>query len=428
MGGSLRDANAILYSIRPSEQVNLQLALDHWVQADPGRSQLLGFASERFSRHRGLDDLLIQGAIPASVKREQVARSADVSLDCVTQGVYLLAYQDQPVVVLITTEELTHKQQKLEVTARGRHIAQAALNHLLDEARRRNIYKGKTVSLESEQEWRREVVIRFHELPRTSRESIVLPEKVLEVIERNVFGLLKHGEVLRRAGRGTRHGLLFHGPPGTGKTLVARYLAQACPKHTIILLTGRQLGLIRESCRLAKLLAPSMVILEDVDLVAGERTQNRSPTVLHELLDEMDGLGSQADAIFLLTTNRPDFLEPALAARPGRIDQAIEFPLPDRECRQRLFALYGKGLDLGEVSLDRWIDQTDGVSPAFIQELLRKAALMAAERGETSSPIKLRDDDVDQALKELVYFGGELTQRLLGYRPHRLGYRANRAE
>ena len=43
----------------------------------------------------------------------------------------------------------------------------------------------------------------------------------------------------------------------------------------------------------------------------------------------MDGLGSKSDCIFLLTTNRPEILEPALAARPGRVDQAIYFPLPD---------------------------------------------------------------------------------------------------
>ena len=68
--------------------------------------------------------------------------------------------------------------------------------------------------------------------------------------------------------------------------------------------------------------------------------------VLHELMNEMDGLGPQAEVIFLLTTNRPDMLEPALSARPGRIDQAIEFPLPDDGCRRRLFEVYGRGLDL----------------------------------------------------------------------------------
>lgn len=174
--------------------------------------------------------------------------------------------------------------------------------------------------------------------------------------------------------------------------------------------------LIRESCEVARLLAPSLVVLEDVDLVAEDRERNKCNTMLHELLDEMDGLGPKAECIFLLTTNRPESLEPALMARPGRIDQAIEFPLPDEGCRRMLFALYGKGLDLAAINLDRWIEKTTNVSPAFIEELLRKAALMAAERGETSVPLRLQESDLERALNELVYLGGELTQKLLGYR------------
>jgi len=43
----------------------------------------------------------------------------------------------------------------------------------------------------------------------------------------------------------------------------------------------------------------------------------------------MDGLGEDADVTFVLTTNRADLLEPALAQRPGRVDHAAELPLPD---------------------------------------------------------------------------------------------------
>jgi ATP-dependent 26S proteasome regulatory subunit len=125
---------------------------------------------------------------------------------------------------------------------------------------------------------------------------------------------------------------------------------------------------------------------------------------------------------FLLTTNRPEALEPALAARPGRVDQAVYFPLPDEECRRRLFDVYGRGLDLTALDLRRWVVQTDGVSPAFIEELLRKAALSAAERGEASRPLSLRDSDVQEAIRDLVQFGGELTQKLLGYRTGRFGF------
>jgi AAA+ superfamily predicted ATPase len=138
-----------------------------------------------------------------------------------------------------------------------------------------------------------------------------------------------------------------HGQPGTGMTLTAMYLAGRMRNRTVVLLTGRQVGLIPRACAMARRLQPSMVILEDVDLIAEarDRQQPGCTPLLFELLNEMDGLGDDADVIFLLTSNRPDLLEPALAARPGRVDLAVEVPLPDAGCR-RLIELYGHGLTL----------------------------------------------------------------------------------
>jgi len=93
--------------------------------------------------------------------------------------------------------------------------------------------------------------------------------------------------------------------------------------------------------------------------------------VLFELLNQMDGLADDADVLFMLTTNRPDILEPALASRPGRIDQAIEIPLPDEKCRARLLDLYGRGLALELADRAQLVTRTKGVSAAFIRELLR---------------------------------------------------------
>jgi ATP-dependent 26S proteasome regulatory subunit len=45
-----------------------------------------------------------------------------------------------------------------------------------------------------------------------------------------------------------------------------------------------------------------------------------------------------ADLLFVLTTNRADLLEPALAARPGRVDVAVEIDLPDADARGRLLS------------------------------------------------------------------------------------------
>src|SRR5262249_45606383 len=161
-----------------------------------------------------------------------------------------------------------------------------------------------------------------------------------------------------------KRGILLHGPPGTGKTLTAMYLASQMPDRTILLLTGPALGAVESSCGMARALQPSMVVLEDVDLVAEARARpgvGSNPLPM-ELLNQMDGLADDADVIFLLTTNRPDLIEPALASRPGRIDQAIKIPLPAAGCRRRLFELYGRGLELRVVDWDRFVQKTEGAS------------------------------------------------------------------
>src|SRR5262249_57028231 len=111
---------------------------------------------------------------------------------------------------------------------------------------------------------------------------------------------------------------------------------------------------------LARRLTPSVVVLEDVDLVAQERTfgPGGSSPALFELMNEMSGLGEDADVAFVLTTNRPDVLEPALAARPGRVDLAVEIPLPDDAARRRLLDLYTRGLDLELENADEVVART----------------------------------------------------------------------
>jgi hypothetical protein len=95
------------------------------------------------------------------------------------------------------------------------------------------------------------------------------------------------------------------------------YLASRMPGRTMVLLTGQSLGAVGASVDLATALEPAMVVLEDVDLVAmgplvraHELHPVRAPQ-RHGRLDE------DHDILFVLTTNRAETLEPALAARPG---------------------------------------------------------------------------------------------------------------
>ena len=149
-----------------------------------------------------------------------------------------------------------------------------------------------------------------------------------------------------------------------------------------------------------------MVVLEDVDLVATERTMPGAGTnpLLFQLLNEMDGLAEDVDVVFVLTTNRVDLLEPALAARPGRIDQAVEIPLPDQDCRRRLLDLYLRGLDHDVDDLDDVVARTEGVTASFIKELVRRAVLHAADTTpDAGSPgVRLGLVDLVDALDDLL--------------------------
>jgi len=157
-----------------------------------------------------------------------------------------------------------------------------------------------------------------------------------------------------------------------------------------------------------------MVVVEDVDLIAQARDRMGSPceeVLLNKLLNEMDGLREDADVIFILTTNRPDQLEPALASRPGRIDQAIEFPLPDEEGRANLIKLYARSLEVSEALLETTVRKTKGASPAFIKELMRRAAQFQVE---SQADGRLQQSAVDGAIEEMVFSGGTLNLKLLG--------------
>jgi len=100
--------------------------------------------------------------------------------------------------------------------------------------------------------------------------------------------------------------------------------------------------------------------------------------VLLQLLNEMEGLSDDANVTFLLTTNRADLLEEALAARPGQVNHTARLPLPDAMARRRLLRLYQGRLRISRASMYEVVARTDGVNASFIRELLRRAAVPAA--------------------------------------------------
>jgi hypothetical protein len=332
---------------------------------------------------------------------------------CVKQGLYLFQDDDHPVVLLVVERETYRSMIQLEVIAAQRERSECFLRKLLTLIRSGKAYRGHVLSLQLD--CYHNTQINFHSLPRIERTDIILPEQVLRRVERHTIDFSRHIDRLRSSQRHLKRGILLHGLPGTGKTLSAMYLASQMPQRTTLLMTGAGMGSIETACNLARILEPSTVVLEDVDLIGTRRDRQMvdANALLFELLNQMDGLAEDSDILFILTTNRPDILEPALASRPGRIDQAIEIPLPNAECRQRLFNLYSRGLRTTVSNWQPLIERTEGASAAFIRELLRKAAIVAAVE-RNGDQIVVQERDFDEAITELLVAGGDLTKSLLG--------------
>ena len=254
--------------------------------------------------------------------------------------------------------------------------------------------------------------LRVEKIVPVGREDIVLSEKTLALIERNTLGFVHQAQRLVQLGLSAKKGVLLYGPPGTGKTLIVRWLSAALEGYTKLIVTASHYGLLEETFEIARALQPAMVVLEDIDLVGGHRDGPwTGGATLNLLLNEMDGFAPEARVLFVLTTNRPEVLEPALAARPGRVDQAIEVGLPGEAERWLLIQHYAGGLRVTDQLAVETAKRVGRASPAFIKELMRRAVQAMLERGGEKA---LESRDVERAIEDMLGAGGRLGARMLG--------------
>lgn len=421
----------------PYDHVNVQIGLEHWL-SESGRSHLLVGITAFEHRSFTLADLGQPATGPygpgiGSVSMVSLACGPDSATHpAVRCALYLVSEHAGPLAILVREGDAhgpTGPSVSVEVTAPSTDRASEALAEIRQAALAHNVFRGQVITFGSEMFGPDQAPLGFQRRPSLSREELVLPPGVLEMVEQQVVGIARRREMMRAAGQHLKRGLLLHGPPGTGKTHTVRYLLSLLEGVTSVVLSGDALGAIGPACSIARALQPSVVVVEDVDLIAEHRGMHPGQNpLLFRLLNEMDGLGEDIDVAFVLTTNRADLLEPALAARPGRVDQAVEIPLPDAEGRQRLIQLYKGNVALEVADLSPVIERTEGVTASFLKELLRRAALIAADGAAagangtdghsgpalTPGPLVVSDAELDAALAQLLGDRNRLTRVLLG--------------
>ena len=135
---------------------------------------------------------------------------------------------------------------------------------------------------------------------------------------------------LRASGQHLKRGLLLYGPPGTGKTHTVRYLLGRLEGRTAVVLSGSGprsgVGGLHAAAGISPRSSSSRTSTSsraDRDFAAPGAN-----ALLFEILNQLDGLGDDVDVVFVLTTNRVEVLERALAERPGRVDEAVEVGCP----------------------------------------------------------------------------------------------------
>lgn len=338
---------------------------------------------------------------------------------CLTRGLWLAESDNVRFALLLDAREgYRDFRVRLEIATppgdEAKRLAVRIAERLRGQAEAGAAWRGKVLVLErADDEF--DVApagLRVEKAAPVRREDIVLPDKTLALIERNTLEFVGRAQQLTRLGMSGKKGVLLYGPPGTGKTLIVRWLASALEDYTKLIVTAGHYALLEETFEIARALQPAMVVLEDIDLVGGHRDGPwTGGTTLNLLLNEMDGLAPDARVLIVLTTNRPETLEPALAARPGRVDQAIEIGLPGETERRLLVKRYAGALRVSEDLAAETARRIGRVSPAFIKELMRRAAQAMLERGGERV---LEARDVERAIGDMLGAGGRLGARMLG--------------
>lgn len=235
-------------------------------------------------------------------------------------------------------------------------------------------------------------------------------EEKAEMVE--LVDYLKNPKKYTKCGAKLPKGVILVGPPGTGKTLLARAVAgeAGVPFFSISgsdfveMFVGVGAGRVRDLFKTAKLNAPCLVFIDEIDAVGRQRgaglgggNDEREQT-LNQLLVELDGFEENSGIIVIAATNRDDVLDPALL-RAGRFDRKVTVNLPDKNGRKGIFQVHARNKKIDpSIDFDALARRTVGFSGADISNVLNEAAILTVRNNRELITLADIDEAIDRRI------------------------------